>query len=518
MTASISSERLKAENLKQLIPENIRSVMQAVAASGFECYLVGGAVRDFLLGRTPADYDLATNARPEETLKICAASGLSTPDTPGRNFGCVTICLDAKELEITTFRGERYSSEDAHRPAETWYCQTLKEDLARRDFTVNALALDLDGRLYDFFAGLKDLNNKILRTVGTPEIRYREDALRMLRACRFTAQLGFIYVQDKALAAPCGQSGSPYYLKHGFNFPVEHVRGLSLARVREELEKLLLAPYAGRGLMLMMATGLLGSSCSRKNSGVEEQIPLLPEALHLLGLKQNPKFHIYDTWEHTLLAVDNSPRNLAVRWALLLHDLGKGLPEIRIANKEGQPSDPGHEKRSAEMAAVILTRLGYSEEFVKLVVWLVAQHMRFAPMLVRGERTLTRWIRAEALSGTFKSEAAMAEAFSLLAEVFLADMGATWARDNTALMAEGRALGEQAVAIARTRMPVSTKDLAVKGGELLSLLPQNELKETLTYLLQRVQSGNLPNEKNALIAAVRKNIGRLKRAAPPQDS
>ena len=257
--------------------------------------------------------------------------------------------------------------------------------------------------------------------------------------------------------------------------------------------------------MLMMATGLLDASCHARENGSDTIIPILPEALHLLGLHQNPRFHLYDTWEHTLLAIDSSPRDLTIRWALVLHDLGKGLPNVRKLNKEGQPSDPGHEAESAKMSKAILTRLGYNKSFIHLVTWLVAQHMRFAPILLTGERTLLRWMRSEAANSGFRTQAELTQAYSLLVEVFLADMGATHARENEQLMAEGRLLGRQVVELVRTRMPVCTKDLAVSGRELLQIIPQHEIKNILSYLLERVQSGNLPNEKEALLTAVHKH-------------
>ena len=480
------------------LPSYTKKILSALNAAGYEAYLVGGAVRDLLLGKSPDDYDITTNALPEQVLAVCKQHDWKTVDQLGHNFGCVVIVINGVATEVTTFRGERYNDDDMHRPAATWFCSSLREDLSRRDFTVNAIALSLDGTLYDYFGGQQDLQQKILRTVGDANTRFREDALRMLRACRFAAQLGFTYEQAGCEALPaCGAPNTPYYLPHGYSFPVERCAGLSLERVRKELEKLITAKYAGKGLMLMMATGLLGASCHTHENGSDTVIPILPEALHLLGLHQNPRFHLYDTWEHTLLAIDNSPRDLAIRWALVLHDLGKGLPNVRKLNKEGQPSDPGHEAESAKMSKAILTRLGYNKSFVHLVTWLVAQHMRFAPMLLTGERS-------EAANSGFRTQAELTQAYKLLVEVFLADMGATHARENEQLMAEGRLLGRQVVELVRTRMPVCTKDLAIVGRELLQIIPQHEIKNILSYLLQRVQSGNLPNEKNALLTAVHK--------------
>ncbi len=495
-------------NLHEKLPSYTKAILRALNDAGYEAYVVGGAVRDLLLGRKPGDYDITTSAKPEETLSICKAKNWGTVDQLGHNFGCVVIVIHGEPTEVTTFRGERYDDSDMHRPVETWYSETLEEDCARRDFTVNAMAMDAQGNVYDFFDGMTDLNAKVLRTVGNSEDRYHEDALRMLRACRFVAQLGFTYVQDSGELGPCGMPDTPYYMEHSYHFPIERCNGLSLERVRKEMEKLLLAPYAGHGLMLMRATGLLGASCRAKINGKLVEVPILPEALHLLGLHQNKKYHIYDTWEHTLLAIDNGPRDLAIRWALVLHDIGKGTAGVRTINKDGQPTDPGHEKVSAELAEPIMTRFGYDKKFVRLVTWLVREHMRFAPMLFTGERTLLRWVRSMATSKTFRSEEQMADAYAKLVEVFLADMGATYARDNAQLMADGAELGAQVVQLARTAMPVTSGDLHIAGNDILAIVPKEEIRHAFDYLLARVQSGNLPNEREALLSALRKKSER----------
>lgn len=498
-------------SLLERIPPYSKKILAALEAAGFEAYLVGGAVRDLLLNLTPGDYDITTNAKPEQVLKLCQRLNWFTVENLGHNFGCVVIVLDGVPTEVTTFRGERYGEDDAHRPEEIWYCENLKDDLSRRDFTINAMAMDLRGKVYDYFGGQQDLQNRILRTVGNAEKRYQEDGLRMLRACRFVAQLGFTYVQDEAVLPAFGMEGTPYYLTHNYKMPLKRCCDLSLERVRQELEKLLLSPYAGHGLMLLVATGLSDMSCRAKHNGKYTEVPILPELRHLAGLPQNPKFHCYNVLEHTLFAIDNGPRDLAIRWALVLHDLGKGLENVRIM-RNGQPSDPGHEAVSAVMAEKILTRLQYPAKFVKLVVWLVAQHMRFAPMLLTGEKTLLRWIRSEATSGQFTTQQEMASAFTQLVDVFLADMGATHARHNEKLMLDGRQLGEQTVELARTLMPVSSKDLDISGKELMTIVPKEQIRHILPYLLSRVQSGNLPNKKEELLQAARKHIQRTTKA------
>ncbi|MBQ7317900.1 MAG: metal-dependent phosphohydrolase, partial [Phascolarctobacterium sp.] len=181
--------------MKNKLPLYIKRILHALNQGGFEAYVVGGAVRDLLLGIEPGDFDVTTSAHPEQVLEICRQENWRTADKLGNNFGCVIAIVDHIPVEITTFRGEAYGY-DAHKPEQVWFCDNLREDLSRRDFTINAMALNAEGELYDYFGGQEDLQNKILRTVGKASQRFEEDALRMLRACRFVAQLGFTYQQD----------------------------------------------------------------------------------------------------------------------------------------------------------------------------------------------------------------------------------------------------------------------------------------------------------------------------------
>ena len=473
-------------------PDYINRILQALNDAGYQAYVVGGAVRDLLLGITPADFDITTNAKPEQVLAVAKSRNFGSVDNLGQNFGVVVLTVQGQAVEVATFRGERYGT-DAHRPAAVWYCNTLAEDLSRRDFTVNALAMDSAGKVYDFCHGQEDLQQKTLRTVGEPEQRFTEDALRMYRACRFVAQLNFTY------AGP-------------LPFNIANCRELSLQRVRTELDKMLVCPAAGQGFRLFMNSGLVRAWCRVRQDGHNNYEPVLPELGHLYQLSQNNRFHCYDAWEHTLHALDNSPRDLTIRWALLLHDIAKGLPGVRKPNKEGQPSDHGHEAVSAKLALEILTRLRYQEAFVQRVVWLVAQHMRFAPLLIQGERTILHWVRGEALSGKFRSEEELTEVYTQLVAVFLADMGATWAgKNNQQLMAEGQRLGDLVISLVQTKMPIRTGDLHIKGGEIITLLEpaqKNQIGDLLHYLVTRVQNGELPNEHEELLSAVKRKLER----------
>ena len=561
-------------------PDYVTKTLNILNAAGYEAYVVGGAVRDLLLGLEPGDYDIATDGRPEQIAAVLRNAGYLLVEKLGENFGVVVAVTEGRSLEIATFRNERYAyGQDAHRPAEVWFCDTLKEDLSRRDFTVNAMAMDSRGKLYDYYGGQEDLQAKVLRTVGNPRKRFAEDALRMYRACRFVAQLDFTYVegndtaedvlgdysasltveqnlriamvkagktvpenlktmgpdaqlthgnaipgsdgssrdrllQDDGAAAglPFGQPGTKYYLKKRYVFDVSRCRNLSLERVKTELDKMLLGKAAGKGLALFLSSGLANAQCRVRDKGNETFVDVLPELAHLPALPQNIRFHCYNVWEHILAAVDNGPRELTLRWALLLHDVAKGLPGVRGATPDGYPNDHGHEKESAKMAEAILVRLRYPRPFVRRVSWLVAKHMRFAPMMIHKNNTLLRWIRSEATGGEFRTEKEMVEAFSQLTEVFLADMGATWAGVlQEPVMEEGRRLGEEAVRIARERMPVHTSDLHVRGSEI-QVLPPLTVGDAMKYLLARVQSGSIPNERGALLQALAKKLEKITKA------
>ena len=561
-------------------PDYVTKTLNILNAAGYEAYVVGGAVRDQLLGLEPGDYDIATDGRPEQIAAVLRNADYLLVEKLGENFGVVVAVTEGRSLEIATFRNERYAyGQDAHRPAEVWFCDTLKEDLSRRDFTVNAMAMDSRGKLYDYYGGQEDLQAKVLRTVGNPRKRFAEDALRMYRACRFVAQLDFTYVegndtaedvlgdysasltveqnlriamvkagktvpenlktmgpdaqlthgnaipgsdgssrdrllQDDGAAAglPFGQPGTKYYLKKRYVFDVSRCRNLSLERVKTELDKMLLGKAAGKGLALFLSSGLANAQCRVRDMGSETFVDVLPELAHLPALPQNIRFHCYNVWEHILAAVDNGPRELTLRWALLLHDVAKGLPGVRGATPDGYPNDHGHEKESAKMAEAILVRLRYPRPFVRRVSWLVAKHMRFAPMMIHKNNTLLRWIRSEATGGEFRTEKEMAEAFSQLTEVFLADMGATWAGVlQEPVMEEGRRLGEEAVRIARERMPVHTSDLHVRGSEIKAL-PPFTVGDAMKYLLARVQSGSIPNERGALLQALAKKLEKITKA------
>lgn len=497
-------------------PFQVVKLIEELQKNNFQGYVVGGAVRDIILDKIPNDYDVTTDASPDEVVAIAKEKGWQTIDKLGKNFGTVIVVISGMGIEVTTFRGERYDK-DSHRPAEIWKARNLQEDCQRRDFTINAMAMDLKGILYDFHGGREDLKKHLLRTVGKAKLRYNEDALRMFRACRFVAQLGFDYVDESFKTQSFGDKNTQYFLPKCPKFDTSRCSGLSVERVKAELEKLLCSDYVGLGMAMLVGTGLSDAQCQVKRNGVVTVIDILPELRHTVGLKQNPKFHLYDVWEHTLTALDKSPASLPIRWALLCHDLGKGMPGVRDINKEGQPRDAGHEKISTIMTAEILQRLNYAPKFIKYVSFLVKHHMRFAAFMrddhngIKAESSILHWLRDVVSENYFKHETDLADACTDLVKVYLADMGATVAGQNNDIMNEGRELGARLIQLARTRMPISTGDLNLNSADFAKIPEGVNIKNALLYLVKRVQAGDLPNEHNALMRALFAKYERIER-------
>ena len=468
------------------IPEYVNKILKTLMAAGYDAYLVGGAVRDLLLAKEPEDFDVVTNAKPAEIIAVARRAGFGVVEELGQNFGVVMVVVDGNSVEVAAYRSESYG-EDAHRPESVWYCETLAEDLARRDFTINAIALDIDGKVIDYFNGLEDLKNRELRTVGKASLRFAEDALRMFRACRFISQLG-VTCDAEVFAAITEQ--------------LPRVSGLSMERVRTEINKLMKGEFVNLGLDALVRSGLADQSCRNRQNGKEKQIPILPELSALVGVPQNPNFHSHDVWNHTLKAVSFGEKSLEVRWALLLHDIGKGQPTVRGFDNEGNPTDYGHEELSALMAEKILRRFQFSANFVKRVVWLIANHMQLGFRVGKDEYGTKRWLRKVALSGAFRWNKDLQEAFSQLTSVCLADLAATKAHEQEIITM--RMYNEELLRLAAD-MPVHTSDLLLSGKQIAKMLGSKEkLPQIMQILLKRVQDGTMENSEKALTEAVKK--------------
>ncbi len=329
-------------------PAEVLGVIEMLNKSGFEAYAVGGCVRDLLLGQKPKDWDVTTNAMPEKIREIFPESFYEN------KFFTVTVKTGSedetlREIEVTTFRAEgRY--EDKRHPEDVKPAKTLGEDLARRDFTVNALALDLSKSDFHFvvvdpFGGQKDLEQKLIRAVGEPEERFGEDALRMLRAARLATELGFT-IELKTKEAIIKNSG--------------WLQAISKERARDEFSKLLMSERAWPGLELLHEVGLLKH--------------IVPELEVGIGCGQN-KHHIFPVWEHNMRALDYAAKQnwpLDVRMGALLHDVAK--PHT----KQGDGPNStfyGHDVVGSKMAVQILSRLRYPEAFIEKMSKLVRWHL-----------------------------------------------------------------------------------------------------------------------------------------------
>ena len=435
------------------LPENIQNCINLLENAGFAAYAVGGCVRDACLGLTPHDYDLCTSALPQETEAVFSAYRLVLA---GEKHGTVTVITEDGPVEITTFRTEGGYRDNRH-PDWVEFLPEIEGDLARRDFTVNAMAYSPKRGFADPFGGRADLENHILRAVGDPVSRFQEDSLRILRGARFAARFG-LTPEENTLNAMSSQAGL-----------MEH---LARERVFDELCKLLLAAKA---------------------EDITRFAPLLaaviPELAPMIGFDQHSPHHAYDLITHTAHVVEGVPPTLPLRWAALLHDTGKVTTFTRDATGRGHFY--GHAKESAAIAGGILLRLKAPTALREEVVTLIGRHMtRLQP-----ER---KWLRRQVSKFGFP----MVEAMLSLQE---ADMGSkgTGEDDGSAVFSAVRGLLAELKA---EDACLSLKDLAVNGNDLMALGYRGKAIGTcLNALLEQVVDERLPNERKALLAFAAEN-------------
>jgi len=330
----------------------------AFAGQGKSIFLVGGIVRDRLIGRQSTDYDFTTDAEPSDSKRILRLVSHNVFQ-PGEKYGTICATLEEHELQVTTFRGDRYAP--GSRKPDVWYGVSLEEDLARRDFTINAMALRVDeqladllatgsdttalfDRLVDPFGGRYDLERRVIRAVGRPDERFAEDPLRLLRAVRQATQLGFTIEPATAAAIREGARG---------------LETISWERIGQEMDKLLLAPSPSAGIRLLAELDLLRFT--------------VPELVPMVEMQQQPGRRHKDIFAHVMQVLDKTPATRELRWAGLLHDIAK--PEtMRII--DGEVHFFGHEVIGARVAEKVLARLKYDHALISTVSALVAQHMR----------------------------------------------------------------------------------------------------------------------------------------------
>lgn len=444
------------------IPQGPDEILNRLTAAGFQAYAVGGCVRDSLLGTVPGDWDICTSALPEET-EACF-SDLRVVET-GLKHGTVTVIFQGVPYEITTFRSDG-NYLDHRRPQQVNFVRTLKEDLLRRDFTINAMAVGLDEEIQDPFGGRQDLTDGIIRCVGDPDTRFTEDALRILRGLRFASRLGFSIAPETAAAMERNKNLLSY---------------VSGERIYKELTGILIGTYAQS--VLEQYGGVLAA--------------VLPEIQPSMGFLQRNPFHNRDVWQHTLEALGKSRPDPIVRWALLLHDLGK--PDCFTLDDRGIGHFYGHPQRSMELAEQILDRFHGDKKTRDTICLLVRDHDREAPATIKNAR---RWIARYGRDNV-----------RILLEVKRCDCLAhvdtpkTRARYNN-LMEMTRLIRE----CLETERCFSVRDLPVKGGDVMALgVPAGpQVGRILEGLLEDVLDGACPPEREALLERLKQLINERK--------
>ena len=463
------------------LPTAAAQLLQALHAAGHSAYAVGGCVRDSLRGHTPGDWDLCTSATPEQMQAIFAADRLLLN---GAKHGTVAVVRGGKAYEITTYRLDGAYS-DHRRPDRVDFVPDVHKDLARRDFTVNAMAWAPDEGLIDDFGGQADLAAGIIRCVGDPAARFAEDALRILRAVRFAAQLDFTIDPATAAAAVAAR---------------DTLQTIAAERLFAELDKLLAGPAAGRAL----------ARYGEILAGV------IPEIAPCLGCQQGPG-HIGDVWQHTAAAVGALPAVLRrdidpgssldekqrrmLRWALLLHDLAK--PACRRTAKDGHIRFPGHNRQGAALAAAVFDRLKAPAYLREQVPPLIALHDTPLPDTDPAALRFLNRCRAQGAQA--------------LCCVKLADLAAH-ARTPAVLhrRQEARRFWRRTQRLQDACY--TTARLAVNGADVLAAgIPAGPaVGQALQGLLEQVMDGTLPNERGALLAALEKSAQEPPAKAAPQ--
>ncbi len=439
------------------IPDYALTVVQRLEHFGYEAYVVGGCVRDSLLGRTPKDWDVCTNATPQQVLGVFKRFNVIKT---GLKHGTVTVMVNREPVEVTTFRIDGEYTDNRHPDAVT-FVSRVEEDLARRDFTINAMAYNPTRGLVDAFGGQQDLAAGLIRCVGEPDARFNEDGLRIMRALRFAARYDFAIERETAFSMRRNR------------LLLENV---SVERIFTELKGILVGNGA-RSMMLAFP----------EIFGV-----IMPELVPMFGFDQCNPHHIYDVWTHTAHAVQAAPADPTLRLVMLLHDIGK--PATFTIDTTGKGHFYGHPEKSAELAEQILLRLKSDTATLETVRTLVRVHDHTFPSSRAGMR---RFIGRLGLP---------------IVEQLFAVKKADQAAQSTHEQAEKQADMRHAALLVEDLLeepPAFTvKDLAINGRDLMQIgiKPSPAMGELLAALLNEVQEETLPNTRDALLARAQQLI------------
>lgn len=433
------------------IPENVEFIINRLENAGYEAFCVGGSVRDSVMNTTPGDWDITTSALPEETKLLF--NNFKTVDT-GIKHGTITIVIEKKHYEVTTFRIDGEYNDNRH-PENVLFTKKLRDDLSRRDFTINALAYNNKTGLVDLFGGQEDIYNSIIRTVGEPEKRFNEDGLRIMRALRFASVLGFD-IEDKT--------------KKAIHENKNLLKNISAERLTVELTKLICGKNAFK--ILMEFSDVISV--------------FIPEIAPAVGFKQYGKKHAYDVWEHICHTVDTIPSDKTLRLTMLLHDLGK-VPTHKL-NEKNESTFKNHAITGGEMAKAILTRLKMDKKTINRVSFLVSNHDFEPPetkiLLKKHLKTKTPEDIRTLLIIKKSDRGALSESFRDISRE--TERCLTWLKE----------IEENEECCTLSQLNISGKDLLNKGfsGE--------EIGKTLDALLDAVIEGKVQNTKDDLLTYI----------------
>ena len=438
-----------AEYMKIILPENVKKIIEELNAAGAEAYAVGGCVRDSILGRVPNDWDITTSAKPEEVKAVFKR----TVDT-GLKHGTVTVLMGKEGYEVTTYRidGEY---EDGRHPKNVEFTSNLKEDLLRRDFTINAMAYNETDGLVDIFGGMEDIKRKVIRCVGNPKERFTEDALRLLRAIRFAAQLGYT-IDEETYEAIVELAPT--------------LKKISAERIQAELNKTILSDNPA-----MLKTAY--------EAGLTAQF--MPELDRCFETNQNNPHHCYSVGDHIIKTVENIEKDKALRLAMLFHDMAK--PLCKTTDEDGVDHFRGHPIKSAEISKEILRRLKYDNDTIDKVFKLVEYH---DIRLEKGEKTMRRAMNK---IGT--------DLFPDIFKVWKADFEAQsdYQREEKIKRFNDNLADYESI-VAKNEC-VCLKDLAVTGKDLIEkgIEPGPQIGEILNKMLEEVIENPENNNREYLL-------------------
>ena len=439
------------------IPGDALYIINTLEENGYEAYVVGGCVRDAILGMEAKDWDICTPALPEQTMKCFAGRHIVES---GLSHGTITLVLNHQPFEITTYRAEGVYS-DNRRPDSVEFIHTLQEDLSRRDFTVNAMAYSPQRGFMDFFGGVGDMQNHLIRCVGDADKRFREDALRIMRALRFASVLSFS-IEESTAAAICRNKGL--------------LGNIAAERIAAELNKLIVGRNAGNILL--------------RYTPVMEEI--IPEIQGMAGFLQNNPHHYLDVWRHTVMSVTKSPPDVALRLTMLLHDIAKPGCYTEI---DGIGRFYGHPQISSDMAKKILARLKYDSDTIKTVRQLILYH----DADIQPKRTyIKRWLNKLG-----------EERFRQLLEVKKADALAQADKYRGAKIAALDDIIPVLNEIIFQRQCFSLKDLAINGRDLIGIgvVEGAMIGRILNNLMEMILDEQIENDRAKLLEKAREFIG-----------